>query len=41
MRYIEQWGRAANPEWLGAKSQDGGMLLRASHNVLLAHEDKT
>ena len=40
-RYIEQWRRAANPEWLAAKSQDGGMLLRTSHNLLLAHEDKT
>jgi len=40
-RFIEQWRRAANPEWLGAKAQDGGMLMRASHNVLLAHEDKT
>ncbi len=40
-RYIEQWKRAANPEWLGVKSQDGGMLLRTSHNLLLAHEDKT
>ncbi len=40
-RFIEQWQRAANPEWLGAKSQDGGKLMRASHNVLLAHEDKT
>ncbi len=40
-RFIEQWERAANPEWLGEKAQDGGMLMRASHNVLLAHEDKT
>jgi len=40
-RYIEQWSRAANPAWLGAKSQDGGKLLRVSHNVVLAHEDKT
>ena len=40
-RFIAQWQRAANPEWLAAKSQDGGMLMRASHNVLLAHEDKT
>jgi glucoamylase len=40
-RYIDQWRRAANPEWLGARSQDKGMLLRTSHNVLLAHEDKT
>jgi glucoamylase len=40
-RFIEQWHRAANPEWLAAKAEDGGKLMRASHNVLLAHEDKT
>jgi glucoamylase len=40
-RFIEQWQRAANPAWLAAKSRDGGELMRASHNVLLAHEDKT
>ncbi len=40
-RFIEQWHRVANPEWLAAKAQDGGKLMRASHNVLLAHEDKT
>ncbi|HTX75043.1 MAG TPA: glycoside hydrolase family 15 protein [Terracidiphilus sp.] len=40
-RFIEQWHRAANPEWLAAKAQDGGVLMRASHNLLLAHEDKT
>jgi glucoamylase len=40
-RFIEQWHRAANPEWLAAKAQDGGRLMRASHNVVLAHEDKT
>jgi glucoamylase len=40
-RFIEQWRRAANPEWLAAKAGDGGKLMRASHNVLLAHEDKT
>jgi len=39
-RFIEQWRRAASPAWLAAKSGDGGKLLRASHNVLLAHEDK-
>ena len=39
-RFIEQWKRAANPEWLAAKAQDGGKLMRASHTVLLAHEDK-
>ena len=36
-RFIEQWHRAANPEWLAAKAGDGGKLMRASHNVLLAH----
>ena len=40
-RFIEQWRRVANPEWLAVKSRDGGKLMRASHNVLLAHEDKT
>ena len=39
-RFIDQWRRAANPEWLAAKAQDGGKLMRASHNVVLAHEDK-
>ncbi|MGD0737783.1 MAG: glycoside hydrolase family 15 protein [Terracidiphilus sp.] len=39
-RYITQWKRAANPEWLAAKAGDGGKLMRTSHNVLLAHEDK-
>jgi glucoamylase len=40
-RFIGQWHRVANPEWLAEKSCDGGKLMRASHNVLLAHEDKT
>jgi len=40
-RFIEQWRRAANPMWLAAKSCDGGNLMGTSHNVLLAHEDKT
>lgn len=40
-RYITQWQRVANPEWLAAKAGDGGRLMRTSHNVLLAHEDKT
>jgi len=39
-RFIEQWRRVSNPEWLAARSQDGGRLMRTSHNVLLAHEDK-
>jgi len=40
-RFVEQWHRAANPAWLAEKACDGGKLMRASHNVLLAHEDKT
>ncbi|HVC47936.1 MAG TPA: glycoside hydrolase family 15 protein [Terracidiphilus sp.] len=40
-RFIAQWKRAANPEWLAEKAGDDGKLMRASHNVLLAHEDKT
>ncbi len=40
-RFITQWKRAANPAWLEAKSGDEGKLMRASHCVLLAHEDKT
>jgi glucoamylase len=40
-RYITQWKRAANPVFLAAKACDGGKLMGASHNVLLAHEDKT
>ncbi len=39
-RFIVQWKRAAHPDWLAAKAQDGGKLMRASHAVLLAHEDK-
>lgn len=33
-RFIEQWKRAAHPDWLAAKAQDGGKLMRASHAVL-------
>jgi glucoamylase len=40
-RFIAQWQRAANPDWLAAKSRDKGKLMGVSHNVLLAHEDKT
>ncbi len=40
-RFINQWHRAANPQFLTAKSGDGGKLSGTSHNVLLAHEDKT
>lgn len=40
-RFIEQWHRAASPHELATQSQDGGRLLQISHNVVLAHEDKT
>ncbi len=40
-RFIEQWHRSASPEGLAAASGDGGRLMRISHNVILAHEDKT
>ncbi len=39
-RFIEQWHRVANPEQLAVRAGDGGELMRVSHNVLLAHEDK-
>jgi glucoamylase len=39
-RFIAQWRRAAIPEQLAAKAGDGGKLMRTSHSVLLAHEDK-
>lgn len=39
-RYISQWHRAKVPVKLSASS-DGGRLLSISHNILLAHEDKT
>src|SRR6185437_11440282 len=40
-RFIEQWHRSASPYELAAKSQDNGRLLQISHNIVLAHEDKT
>jgi len=40
-RYVEQWHRAASPEALAASATDGGRLMRISHNIILAHEDKT
>ncbi|HEU4983524.1 MAG TPA: glycoside hydrolase family 15 protein, partial [Acidobacteriaceae bacterium] len=40
-RFIEQWHRSASPYELAARSQDGGRLLQISHNIVLAHEDKT
>ena len=40
-RFIEQWHRASSPHDLAPFSTDQGRLMRASHNVILAHEDKT
>jgi glucoamylase len=40
-RFVEQWHRATSPDRLAAVSTDGGRLARISHNVILAHEDKT
>ncbi len=40
-RFVEQWHRAASPRALAVNSSDGGMLLEISHNIVLAHEDKT
>ena len=40
-RFIEQWHRAASPREWAVNSNDGGRLLQISHNVVLAHEDKT
>ncbi len=41
-RVKEQWSRADRTRLpLHQQSQDGGTLFRASHQILLAHEDKT
>jgi glucoamylase len=40
-RFLEQWQRANAPYRLAVKSGDRGMLMQTSHNILLAHEDKT
>ncbi len=40
-RFLEQWQRAASPYRLAFKSGDRGLLMQTSHNILLAHEDKT
>src|SRR5271170_4881536 len=40
-RFIEQWHRAATPREWAVNSKDNGRLLHVSHNVVLAHEDKT
>lgn len=40
-RFIEQWNRTSARELpLAERSGDGGKLLRSSHSILLAHEDK-
>jgi glucoamylase len=41
LRFLEQWHRVQIPRGLEPKSGDRGRLLKASHKVLLAHEDKT
>ncbi|HWG50929.1 MAG TPA: hypothetical protein VN669_14610, partial [Candidatus Acidoferrales bacterium] len=40
-RFIEQWHRAASPHELASESSDNGRLLQISHNIVLAHEDKS
>jgi glucoamylase len=40
-RFIEEWHRALAPAVLGEVSSDNGKLMRVSHAVILAHEDKT
>jgi glucoamylase len=40
-RFLEQWQRAASPYRLATKAGDQGLLMQTSHNILLAHEDKT
>ncbi len=40
-RFLLQWTRSVSPPRLGSAAMDGGKLMRISHNVLLAHEDKT
>jgi glucoamylase len=40
-RFVQQWHRAMSPQRLAAVSTDGGKLTRVSHNIILAHEDKT
>jgi glucoamylase len=40
-RFIDQWHRVETPKNLAEYAGDGGRLLHVSHNVVLAHEDKT
>ena len=41
-RFIEQWHRAASPQRAGGqRRRTAARLLQISHNMVLAHEDKT
>ncbi len=40
-RFVEQWHRVNYMTALEGKSEDEGRLLRVSHGMVLAHEDKT
>jgi glucoamylase len=40
-RFIEQWHRAETPRAMAVNARDGGRLMQISHNIILAHEDKT
>ena len=40
-RFIEEWHRALAPAALAEFSTDNGKLMRASHAMILTHEDKT
>jgi glucoamylase len=40
-RFINEWHRALPPTALAQFSTDDGKLMRTSHAVILAHEDKT
>ncbi len=40
-RFVSQWQRAESPKHLAAAAADYGRLMQISHNMLLAHEDKT
>lgn len=40
-RFVEQWQRASRTQQLGGYAGDEGRLYHLSHNLLLAHEDKT
>ena len=40
-RFIDQWQRVESPRHLAEVSGDYGRLMQISHNLILAHEDKT